>query len=183
MPASDMPRQSLPPQADRQDSASDATLLPPAKAVPAQPAPSPEEVALEDWKCADPIERISKIKSLWPTREHGKSDKAYQAALNGDAETQAKCIVFLLSCPERKGEVRWEPTQPQLNRLLAIAASAGYNSEALHALIAERYNGISSLKDLTREQYNELCGDEKKRIPSWLEANPYGGGSDEDLPF
>lgn len=191
MQASDMPRQSLPPQADSPDSASDAILLPPAQAIQSTPAPSREEVAIEDWKCADPIERISKIKALWQAREHGKSEKAYQAALNGDAETQAKCIVFLLSCPER--EARWEPTQPQLNRLLAIAANAGYNSEVLHTLIAQRYNGISSLKDLTRDQYDELCGDEKKRVPSWLASNPrlasnpYSdpqlGGSDEDLPF
>ena len=142
------------------------------------------DTAYQDWKDARSMERLSKLTQLFVTRQHRLTPDQIRRVEDGTPDEQAKTIVMLLSRPEIVPAVTWTATEAQMKRLLAIAKSAGYNSDELHLMIAEKYNGITSLKDLTREQYDELCGDEKKSVRSWLLANVKGKEEEEDgLPF
>lgn len=57
----------------------------------------------------------------------------------------------------------WFPTEKQLTRLFAIAKKSGYDSESAGNLMRKKYN-ITSSKELTHSQYEELC--------FYLEQNP-----------
>lgn len=196
--------------------AADQDAPPPPASQPDPDAPpvDPDEARIDEWEAASQQERNEYITRLWQERIHGFKAEQWRKIMNSNPRKQAEYIVMVFEKRPKvqeqneqsqdasqqrdagqQGAPGWEPSQAQINRLLAIGGKCGYDEAKLHALISERYNGISSFKDLTREQYDELCGNDRYNISSWLEANPYKdpnqedmfngntGGKDEDLPF
>lgn len=178
--------------------------LPPASPSTQPPAPEPpagpthEEVMLDEWTTASARERMTKLSQLWDEREHGKKSEVLDKILEQDAAYQARSIVWLSGLPVRtnghaappqapapadppaaSGTVggNWKPSEKQMKRMFAIAKKAGYDSEALHTLVAKLFGGITSLDDLTREQYNMICGDSERGIDCYLETHPAGAVS------
>jgi hypothetical protein len=176
----DMPQATLP------TATSAAQALPPAeepRALP--PAVQPEETAedpVQLWTDAMPLERLQKLETLLAEREHGLTDPQVDQLRKSDAHRQAKGIVYLTDRPMR---LHWRASEKQMKRLYAIAKSAGYDSQDLHTLVAARYNGLASLGDLTREQYEELTGTDTDA--GWLAGHPHKQAKqevqDDPLPF
>ena len=73
--------------------------------------------------------------------------------------------------PQQHAPARSGPSEKQINRLRAIAKKGGWTPSQLGALLKERYN-IDSTSDLSREQYNALCGDADKGIRGILQDPP-----------
>lgn len=121
------------------------------------------------------------IRKLFAEREHGRNDAALGKMLEAPADKQQSYIDWLAGFPKKAGADTWHPSEKQLKRLFAIAKGAGFDSDSLHAFIAEQFAGITSVSDLTREQYDALCGDEKSGTESLLLASKKGG--DDGLPF
>lgn len=182
-------------------------VAPPASAEP--PAPTREEILTAEWTNARPGERVAKLNALLAEREHGLSDKAVDELFGKDAAYQAKMIAWLTAKPMKAtngtptngtpaigtptngtahdetvhtGAVNtgsWAPSEKQIKRLYGIAKKFGYDTEALHAFIAERFGGITSVNDLTRDQYDTLTGHEanpeynQEELIGLLEQRPY----------
>lgn len=62
--------------------------------------------------------------------------------------------------PKARGKGKG-PTEAQLKRLFAIAKKAGWTTDQLKTHLLLMYR-VEHTKELTREQYNELCGDDKQ---------------------
>lgn len=182
-------------------------------AINQAPVPDPDVVMEEQWRDARPFERQQKLMTLLGERAHGLTDKAVDELTAKDGAYQAKMIVWLSHKP-MKGDstapapapsgtngngngTTKHPNEKQIGRLMKIAKLHGYDSTAVHEVIARLFGGITSLKDLTFEQYDELCGHEEdpaynreKRV-GWLESNPFtlsgpvmtGAPVTDDLPF
>jgi len=63
------------------------------------------------------------------------------------------------------------PSEKQIGRLWAIAGSNGWTNEQVHLLIGSKFNA-EHCEQLTRDEYNWLCGDDKKKIKGALEYPP-----------
>ncbi|MBK8455623.1 MAG: phage recombination protein Bet [Thiofilum sp.] len=63
-------------------------------------------------------------------------------------QTQVEPIAFVAQS--------WVPSKDQLTRLFTIAATNGYTKPAASELLQARY-GLASSKELTKEQYDDLC--------------------------
>lgn len=61
-----------------------------------------------------------------------------------------------------------KPNDAQIKRLQTIVSVHKMKVEDIKLLLKTRYK-VDSSKDLTIEQYNELCGDEEKGIPCLIE--------------
>ena len=84
-----------------------------------------------------------------------------------DVREAAKAIIAATpqAQPTQQG-----PTQQQIARLMAIAHDGNIAKETIQAYMQQHY-GIDSLKQLTREQYDEVC--------EWLQN---GGLDPDDIP-
>lgn len=123
------------------------------------------------------------IVRLWTKHDHGKNDSVLANILVMKYDDKLRHIEWLAGLPlNNPADETPKLNQNQMARLFAIASSMGYDSAAVHQVIAEKYNGIQSMNDLTLAQYDELCGDEEKGIRSWFSAHPKQSGPD-DLPF
>lgn len=63
------------------------------------------------------------------------------------------------------------PSEKQVKRLWAIAGSNGWTNEQVHLLIGSKFNA-EHCEQLSRDEYNWLCGDDKKKIKGALEYPP-----------
>ncbi len=71
------------------------------------------------------------------------------------------------------------PTEPQLKRLFAICKKHEWSHEQLKEYIKQAF-AIDSTKDLTRDQYNNICD---KIVPDGYETAVFNlMGQDEDFP-
>lgn len=167
----------------------------PAAVVSPQEASMPEDPdALPELPFDDPVSELPDlsepaetenqrtIRRLYDERKHNLSADKLKTMLDAPADKQISYIDWLTGLPMkpaskeqsgRKGTL----SEAQIRRLYAIAKNAGYDGDAVHELIAKLYGGITSTDDLTRDQYNELCGDKEKGIESYLEAHPFVGGA------
>jgi len=83
------------------------------------------------------------------------------------------------SDPAKQGKP-WSPSEKQLTRLRAIAANYGYDEAAIHELLAK--GNLTSSKQLTRKQYDDLCGDKDKGIVGYFEKHPRMGAKAQAEP-
>lgn len=156
----------------------------PAAVVQQEPEPADDPDALPDLPFDEPAadDNAATIRRLFAEREHNKSDAVLERMLAAPPEKQLGYIDWLTGlsmkaqAPAPQGEKKGVLSEAQIRRLYAIAKNAGYDADGLHDLIARLYGGITSVNDLTRDQYNSLCGDEKKGVASYLEAHPFVGG-------
>jgi hypothetical protein len=129
-------------------------------------------------------ENPATLRKLFNEREHNYSETALEKMIAAPAEKQIGYIDLFAGFPMKKQST---PTNgagnksglsdKQIGRLFGIAKSAGYDSDGLHAVLARECGGITSVNDITREQYDRMCGDEEKEIPSWLKDHPFVGGA------
>lgn len=73
--------------------------------------------------------------------------------------------------PAQKGAL----SEKQIGRLFAIAKQNGWEHDQIKAVMRDLY-GTESTKDLTRDQYNKLCGDDRSGIRGVLQDAPYPAG-------
>lgn len=165
--------------------------LPPANGTSVNGAPAigiaapehPSSAAASGVPESEETALVREVQALLDRKAHGLTDEQIQRTLAKDLAGLRAATAWLEAQPDRKHR-DWTASEKQLKRLFAIAKNAGYDSDALHILVAAKYNGISSLEDLTRDQYEDLTGDEKKGISSWLEANPKTQEvANDGLPF
>ena len=73
------------------------------------------------------------------------------------------------------------PSEAQLKRLFAIAKSEGTPNPTVKTVLKKRY-GLDESKDLTIDQYNELCGDKEKNIKGLLSRLALADPDPETIP-
>jgi hypothetical protein len=164
-------------------SSSEQRALPEAVAMRAEtPSDEPPPLPFDDEPPALDDNEAT-LRKLFDEREHNYSETALQKMIEAPAEKQIGYIDLFAGFPLKKpaaaaqGEKKGTLSEKQIKRLFAIAYGAGYDNDSLHELIARLFNGIASIDDLQREQYNFLCGDDKTEMPSYLEAHPLVGGA------
>jgi len=78
-----------------------------------------------------------------------------------------------------KQDKTWRPNEKQLTRLMAIAGRYGWDDAGVHELIGKR--GVGSLSELSRDQYDRLCGEGKDGVGGYF-AGHARPGPEPDQP-
>lgn len=118
------------------------------------------------------------IRRLYDERKHNLSADKLKTMLDAPADKQISYIDWLTGLPMReqaaapKTERKGALSEKQIKRLFAIARNHGYDSDGVHTVIATNFGGITSVDDLTKAQYERLCGNDD--TPGWFELNPAG---------